>query len=184
MLGKAKSEGKVAPQLQDIWGRAVRRLVPWTVRRHRVTPADAEEFVQEGIAQLIRSSANVDTGNFETLLAAIGSRVNGIAVNARRKKAVRSVLLTRDGSFEDSDDDGAFEESLVDADVARRAVNALLERVAEDGLVFSIIGLMADEVYKPADQAKQLDCAVSEVYNARRRLNEHVDQVRKLMETW
>lgn len=183
-MGKGTEQKKAPPREDDVWARAFRRLVPWTVKRHNVSPSDAEELVQEGIAQLIRSGRTIDLEDFTGLLAAVGSRINGIAVNLRRKKAVQAVLLTSDGSFDDGGDENRFEESLIDDNLARRAVNIVLERIANDELVFSIVGLMAEEVYEPAEQAKRLERAVGDIYNARRRLSDHASAVRKQMEAW
>ena len=133
---------------------------------------------------MIRTGRKIDLEDFRELLRAIGSRVNGIAVNRRRNKAVSAVLLTTDGSFDDGGDESEFEDSLVNDDLARRGVSAILERIEADELVFSIVSLMAEEVYEPAEQAKRLGRAIGDVYNARRRLADHARAVRKQMETW
>ena len=183
MEGKATTGSKPS-SLDDVWVRVFRRLVPWAARRHRVTATEAEDLVQEGIAQLIRSEGKIDTADFGALLRAVGSRVNGVAVNLRRKKAARAVLLTSTGSFDERDDANEFAERLLDNDLARRAVNAVLDRLTHDELAFSVLGLMAEEVYEPAEQARQLHLDVADIYNARRRLDGHAKAVRDLMETW
>src|SRR5690606_33795179 len=126
---KTTDQKRVTPPEDAVWARAFRNLIPWTVKRHRVSPSDAEELVQEGIAQLIRTGRKIDLEDFRELLRAIGSRVNGIAVNRRRNKAVSAVLLTTDGSFDDGGDESEFEDSLVNDDLARRGVSAILERI-------------------------------------------------------
>ena len=71
--------------------------------------------------------------------------------------------LTAAGSFDERGDGHEFEEVLIDNDIAGRAVNAVLERIANDELVFSIVGLMAEEVYEPAEQAKRLERHIGDV---------------------
>jgi hypothetical protein len=117
LVGKGTDQKKVAPREDDVWAQVFRRLVPWTVKRHGITPADAEEVVQEGIAQLIRSGKSIDFENLEAVLLAVGSRINGVAVNRRRNKALRAVLLTRDGSFDERGDGNEFEDVLIEDDI-------------------------------------------------------------------
>jgi hypothetical protein len=54
----------------------------------------------------------------------------------------------------------------------------------EDDLVFGLISQAAEGVEAPADQAKALGRSVQDVYNARRRLKTHVEQLKASMEEW
>jgi hypothetical protein len=67
---------------------------------------------------------------------------------------------------------------------SRTTSNTVLERIVDDELAFAVVGLMAEEVYEPVEQAKRLGREVGHIYNARRRLADHAKAVRKLMETW
>jgi DNA-directed RNA polymerase specialized sigma24 family protein len=172
----------------ELWGLTFKRLVLWTVRKHRVNVSDAEEIVQDAIRLFLRAGGVVDTANPRALFLAIGSGVNGIAVNMRRKKSSRMVALTDDGFLSDLDQvpaaaDGP-EQRMIEDQLARRRTAAMLKRVQGDELALGILTLMAEGVSEPAEQAKALGHPVAEVYNARRRLKSHADTVAKLMESW
>lgn len=172
------------PGADDPWLLVLRRLVPWSMRRHRLNAADAEEIVQEAVRQFLAAGGVVDASDPKGLLQAIGSRINGIAVDMRRKKALRAVGLTADGRLPEVEEPEPFEERELRDDTARRAVELLLERVGDDELVRSVVMQMADGVDSPADQAKALGRDIREVYNARRRLVTHVGAVQESMESW
>lgn len=167
----------------ELWGLTFRRLVAWTMRKHGLPHADAEEMVEEAIVQFL-NSGSVTPSDPRELLQALGSRINGIAVNRRRKKALHAVMLTADGSPAELDDPPDPEKVIASDDVARKAVSTLLERVAGDDVVSSIIMCMVEGVEEPTAQAKAMSLDVREVYNAKRRLKTHVEAVKKLMETW
>lgn len=172
------------PGADDMWLLVLKRLVPWSMRRHRLNAADAEETVQEAVRQFLAAGGVVDASDPKALLQAIGSRVNGIAVDMRRKKALRAVGLTFDGQLPDVPEADVLEDRQVRDDSARKGVATLLERVADDELVRRIVEQMADGVDNPAEQAKALGRDIREVYNARRRLVTHVAAVEQLMESW
>ncbi len=173
---------------QALWAQAFKRLVLWTVRRHRMNAADAEETVQEAVRQFFEAGGVVDANNPKALLDALGSRVNGIAVNRRRKKADGAVRLTAEGSAKEldapSDSMPSSEARVVDGDLARRAISTLLERVDGDDLAQSIVLQEVEGVEDAADQARALARDVADVYKARKRLRTHVLAVKELMEKW
>lgn len=161
-----------------IWADAYTRLVPWTMRRHGVGVHDAEEIVQDAIRLFIRAGSVVEPANLGGLLRALGSRVNGIAVNRRRNKSLTHVLIVPADSLPDA----GYAPRHMEVDAARKAISTLLERIDGDELATSVVMLIADGVTKPADQARQLGVAVEDIYKARRRLSHHARVVKKTME--
>jgi len=184
LLGESKAETTAIKTEDELWRHVFKRLVVWTAKSHRMNPADAEETVQEAIRLFLKAGGQADPADPRALLLALGSKVNGIAVNRRRKKAELAVRLTDDGSEAEPDRPSSPEERIVDAQVARKAVSTLLDRVGDDQVVTDIIMQTSDGVEDPADQAKAIGCGIRDVYNGRRRLKTHVDAVRKLMEGW
>lgn len=184
MLGESKERTTAGTTEDELWKLAFKKLVLWTVKRHRMNPADAEQTVQEAIRLFLKAGGQVDPANPKALLDALGSNINGILVNRRRKKAERAVGLTDDGEAAELDDPPDAEQAVVDAVIARKAISTLLERVENDELATAVVMQTLDGVEDPAEQAMALGCAVREVYNARRRLKSHVEAVRQLMETW
>jgi hypothetical protein len=168
----------------ELWRLAFKRLVLWTMKRHRMNPADAEETVQEAVRLFLNAGGVASPERPRALLDALGSNINGIAVNRRRKKAERAVHLTTDGEPPELEGPLDAEQRVADDHAARRAVAALLERVEGDELATALVWQTLDGVEAPADQAKALGRDVRDVYNARRRLTTHVDAVKQLMETW
>jgi hypothetical protein len=184
LLGESKAATAMALTEDGLWELAFKRLVVWTVKRHRMNPADAEETVQEAIRLFLNSGGRADPANPKLLIDALGSSINGIAVNRRRKKAALAVGLTADGEPAEPEDYLDAEQRIVDLAIARKAVSSLLDRVVDDDVATGIVMQTLDGVEDPAAQAKALGRSAHEVYNARRRLKAHVEAVKKLMETW
>lgn len=168
----------------QLWQLAFKKLVIWTVKRHRMNAADAEETVQEATRLFLKAGGTADPANPKALLEALGSNINGIAVNRRRKKTALAVTLTSDGESAELDEPDDPEQRILNDDFARRAISTLLERIEEDELATAIVMQMIDGVEDAADQAKALGRRIQDVYNARRRLKTHREAVEKLMETW
>ena len=184
MLGESKARTRTGTPEDELWKLAFKKLVLWTAKKHRMNPADAEEIVQDAIRLFLKAGGQADPSNPKALLDTLGSNINGIAVNRRRKKAELAVHLTADGEPAELDDPPDPEQRSVDDDIARRAVSTLLERIDGDELATAIVMQTIDGIEDAADQAKVLGRRVQEVYNARRRLKEHVEAVKQLMETW
>jgi hypothetical protein len=178
LVGESKER---VPAADELWKLAFKRLVPWTMKTHRVDKADAEETVQEGIRQFLAAGGDADPAEPKALLQALGSRINGVMVDRRRKKAARAVALTADGSPAEAVDPGNFERELLDDDLVRKAVSALLERLEGDELATAVLMQMSEGVDDADTQAKALGRDVRDVYKARRRLKTHAEAVEKLM---
>lgn len=182
LVAKAQATAPAGSGEGELWTSVFKRLVVWTAKRHRMNPADAEETVQEAIRQFLAGGGQADPAYPRALVDALGSRVNGIAVNRRRKKADRFVNPTRDGSIPEPDEHPDTEQRLADAQFAHRAISALLGRLDGDELAMSVLLAWGDGVDGASDQASSLGRNVREVYNARRRLKAHVEVLLAQME--
>jgi DNA-directed RNA polymerase specialized sigma24 family protein len=158
------------------------QLLAWTIKRHCSNLADAQEVLQEAIKQFINAGGNMADSS-ENLLNAIRSRINGVANNRRRHKASKAVNLSADGTDPENDDDGLYEERLVDNDWIRKSMDLLLDRIGNDDILFSMLEKMTDGFESPAEIAEALKVDVKQIYNASRRLNSHVAAVKARMES-
>lgn len=176
-------ENKDRAAEDELWKLAFRRLVAWTMKTHRVSAADAEESVQEAARLFISGGGRADPKDPKALLAALGSQVNGVMVNRRRKKSSRAVELSKDGAPVDHSDSGDFERQLIDDDLVRVGISRVMERLDEDKIAEGVLMKMCEGIEEPAAQATALGCPVTEVYKARTRLKTHAEAVEKqLME--
>ncbi len=169
---------------EELWKLVFKKLVFWSVKKHRLNHADAQETVQAAIRQFLQAGGIADPANPRALLEALGSRINGIAVNRRRNMVLKSVGLTLDGSLPEASGLEDPEQRISGADIARKAVSTLLNRVEEDSQVLAIVMQISDGVEEPAEQARILGLDIRDVYRARRRLKTHVDAVKQMMEDW
>jgi DNA-directed RNA polymerase specialized sigma24 family protein len=167
----------------ELWKVTFKRLVAWTARRHRMTPADAEDIVQDAIRLFLKAGGQPDPADPKGLFYALGSNVNGIMVNKRRNKVDRAVSLMGDVTEAELGDPDT-EARIADAQVARKAVSAVFDRVSGDELASQVMMLQSEGMDDAASQAKHLGVNVTEVYNARRRLKGHVEAIQKLAENW
>jgi len=166
----------------DLWKTAFSRLVPWTIKRHGMSCPDAEETVQEAVRLFLKAGKTVDPANAKALLDALGSQINGIAVNRRRNKAMQAVQLTADGSLTAADPAPGQEQQVIDDQLAKRAVSLLLDRVRSDDIATAIVIEMSGGNDVPAEQARAIGCSVADVYKGRQRLKAHVKAVCEKME--
>lgn len=150
-----------------------------------MSPATAEEVVQEAVRLFVSSGRQPDPAQLTALLRVLGSNVNGIVVNRRRKKSDLAVVLTADGNDPDGSHDLANPESqALDRELCQRAISALLERVEGESIVTAVLWKTIEGIEDAADQAKALNLSSAEIYKARRRLKEHTDAVQEQMESW
>lgn len=169
------------PSTDELWGRAYKVLVLWSIKRFRVSMQDAEDLVQEGMKQFIGAGGTADAG-FKALLQAVGSRINGEHNNQSRNKASNAVRLTADGQLPDDRVGDHAEDRVVAVNWSRKAVGVLLDRVGGDDVLLAMVTHMADGTDAPAELAVALGVGPGDVYNARRRLNGHVTAVKASME--
>lgn len=161
------------------WERVSEQLLAYTAARLRFTrPADAEQITQEALAQLFSPEkyAAWDPDGGQSLMENLGSRVNGLLSNLRKREKRR-------GIHEELDDEQVLgnapspEDRVLDVHEARQALDELLERVDGDEVCDDVLVQMAAGYDKPADVALRTGRAVQEIYKARRRLVPHIDAI-------
>ncbi len=150
------------------WGEITLRLTLFAVRRG-VPPDDAEEVVQEAFSQLFDPDYkewSPDVPSVASLMRHLGSTVNGIIMNKRR----------RQGRWGPAVDLARVKLSNgVTADRERHSADwqcEVLGRLDGDDDACSIFYLIVDDVPKAADEAAELGWPVARVYEARRRLRQ------------
>ncbi|MEZ4446996.1 MAG: hypothetical protein R3B72_48400 [Polyangiaceae bacterium] len=149
------------------------------MKRFRLAPQDAVDVVQEAIAQFLASPAGDGELTPGELMMGVGSRINGVMANRRRKQIDRAARPTSDGALPERSDDGETEARLLGKAHAEKALGLLLARVAGDRLLTEAV-LAADS--KPAELADRLGVTPEAIYNARRRLDKHVQALRLELE--
>lgn len=170
---------------EQLWAAVYGRLVGWTVNKKRLEPKEADEVVREAITQFVAANNNHGDLGERDLLRGVGSCINGNLRNRRRKKIEKATSLSTDGVLPEQNDHGLVEADLITADLARRAVSALLDRVteaeADDDLLPRMVLAMIDGHVKPRELATHLGVGIGDVYNARKRLARHVAAVKSEM---
>ena len=170
-----------APQsLQSVdWSRVLPRLTAFALRRlaRGARLPDAEDIAREAIAQLYDPKYKKWDPAERDLLLDLGSRVNGIIQNRRRKKV--EVLGDEVDEVRALDAERRDSADPVRGIEARQTLDRLLARVSKDELVEQILLLMTDGVFKAAAQAEALKRPIKDIYNARRRLVDHVESIRR-----
>jgi DNA-directed RNA polymerase specialized sigma24 family protein len=160
------------------WGETYRRLLAYSINRlGRASLADAEQITQEALAQLFdHEHYDWDPDGGVALIDDLGSRVNGLVSNLRRKDRRRGIHV----ELEDDVAGGGSpspETRAADGEEARQAVADLLSRVDGDNVCEDVVLHMADGLDRPADVAAKTGRDVREIYNARRRLLPHIAAV-------
>jgi hypothetical protein len=165
------------------WAAVTKRLVVFAHRRLGGRSIEtAQEIAQEAIARVWDPNyADWDPVTEPSIMRHLGSVVNGLIRNlnvSHRERAERAhdpeeVERAAGRSKDGADGDGM--DRRIDA---ARVIDRFLDRTAGDDLVTRLLMVMADGEDKPAQQATKLGVPVTEVYNARRRLNGHVGPIR------
>jgi DNA-directed RNA polymerase specialized sigma24 family protein len=142
----------------------------------------AKEIVQEALTRLWDPAySDWDPMKEPSLLRHLGSVVNGIVRNLNVAARERALVTRSPDALERAAErgpgapDGRAADGRIDA---RKAVDRLLERTADDEIVAGIVLLMADGVDRPAEQSSAIGRPIGDVYNARRRLKDHASAVR------
>jgi len=166
------------------WVVITKRIVLFAHRRLGCRSIEmARDVAQEALTRVWDPEyADWDPSKEPSLVRHLGSVVNGIIRNLNVSQRERVERPHSPDALEQAVDEGGKPTADGGSPSARidacKILDRFLERTAEDKLASGIILLMADGVDKPSEQAVSLGVPVKDVYNARRRLNEHVGPVR------
>lgn len=161
------------------WGEETLRLTGFAFRRlgrkHRLK--DAEDLALEAIAQYLDPRNSPDRS--KSLRDVLGSIVNGLVKNLRRKEARWA------GPPGDPDDVLEHvaaktltpEEAVGFKEKVKRKMDALLDRVATVPEAEQILLLEIEGVDEPSEQAQKLKVDIRDVYRARRKLAGIQDEI-------
>ncbi len=165
--------------LEDIdWGAVYKKVRVYAARRTGGDEALAEDLLQQAIADLFDPS-KVDWDPKERSLAQdLGSRVNGLLSNLRKKQQRRD---EKRADVPKGWESGSPEDRVLAQDEARQVTDALLEAIADDDMATQVLIAMSEDE-KPAETAARLSVPINDVYNARRRLQGHAAKIRATME--
>ncbi|MCA9670845.1 MAG: sigma-70 family RNA polymerase sigma factor [Myxococcales bacterium] len=165
------------------WADVLTRLVAYSLRRLRRfgvgNVADAEQIAQEAVRRLLDPEYGSSLEAFDDARALqwqLQSIVNGLINNYQRKRATRAELSFSPAELPRAAASGgeAYHVDKLDAELVMRRLRARLE--AQDPIAAQLVELYE---LKPAEQAAELGRSVREIYNARRRLKEHIEAVRR-----
>lgn len=169
------------------WGAVSKRLTVYAYHRLArfglATPELAQDMAFEALRRMFDDAyASPHDGSPGSMILALGSLVNGLVNNHRRK------LSTQRESTHDlseasmtrrlRDERESPEEQVTRRQYTERVLDALRVRVAEDPLGAAIVEGCLRGVDEPAAQAAELGVSVREIYNANRRLKKHYAAVR------
>ncbi len=158
--------------------------------RARIRPASqatlaiAEEIAQEAIGRLFDANYKQWDPAREPLLDHLRSVVNGIAHNRSKMSKRRSEDLCDPeelARLSDESKDRADEGIKVETTLyAEKMVATLGRRLDGDALAENVFLLTMDGIDRPREQAEQLQCHVRDIYNAKRRLRDHLEAIKDL----
>jgi DNA-directed RNA polymerase specialized sigma24 family protein len=161
------------------WDEIARRLSLFARRRlgSRGTMEDAQDLAFEAIRRALDPDyADWDPGAQPSLLRHLGSVVNGLIQNRTRSRALALASARKPETLDvvgPSPEDG-----LSARQQTERALELLSSRLGADAVARSVLALTLDGIDKPRHQAERLGAPVGDIYNARRRLDGHIDAVR------
>jgi DNA-directed RNA polymerase specialized sigma24 family protein len=168
---------RAAPALDTAdWKAVSKRLFAYALRRHRLSPEDAEQIAQEAIRRFFDPAySRYAPEAHGDVLRFLGSVVNGIVVNQRRRRHERPASTFALDALIDSAP--SPEDRAADAEHARAIVAVLMNRTQDDRIARRVLEIMSQGISKPAEQAAELAVPIAEVYLARRRLKSHLAAV-------
>lgn len=179
--------GPKSPDIDDLleqldWGSIRGRLVLFAARRlgTRGKKEDAEEFADEAIVKFLDHRwADWDPVVDPDAKKLLGSILNGDIQNWLRSGAKKRLVFDTDVVDTAGGASSDIEARAVELDLYRKVVAVLMDRVSRDPQCNQLFLLMLSGVSDSRDQAREMGCSVTEVYNARRRLFMHVERARK-----
>ncbi len=165
------------------WGVVAMRLTVYAYRRLKRIGVDDASLAEDYASEAIRrhfDDTYADWNGEDPLLHHLGSVVNGLVSNLRRKRARRPThheldeRRAMDGPNQDEDP----EEQAGRKELAELALEALRERLDGDDVAYGVIEQLLVGEDRPRAIAAALELDVREVYNANRRLKKHYAAVR------
>lgn len=175
------------------WAEISQRLTKYAKHRlgTRGTWQDAEQLAQEAICRFLDPEyAAWDTEKQPDIMLHLGSIVNGVLANHVRKwenckidhKEPNKLGAEIDNRQRRSGNSISAEGKCSDSPDARKVLSILTDRLAQDSLCQEVLLLHMDGIDRPAEQATALERPVKEINNARRRLDDHLQAVRRMLE--
>jgi DNA-directed RNA polymerase specialized sigma24 family protein len=165
------------------WPVLIRRLKGHARRKvgRDASENDAEDLVHEAIAHGLD---HLDGWQHTTtsLVDYLGSIMNGIAINRRRKrKRQQEDVMHEDDIAADSSrapaDPRAGEALHLAADLTRATVTRLEARLAGDGLALAVLALFLQDITMPKDQQAATKREMKEILAARLKIARHAAKV-------
>ena len=159
------------------WTAITRRLVLLAVHRHRLSLEDAEQIAQDAVCRFFDAEyVRYEPDTHGDVARFLGSIVNGLVVNHRRHDAHGTAWLV--GSAGLVDTQPSPEEHAMLAEHGRHALAKLRRRTKRDVLVMRLVeAILFDGIHGPTEQAKHLGVRIKDIYEAWRRLREHLEAI-------
>lgn len=166
------------------WGDVAVRLAAYLAMRlgRRASPADVEELASETLCRVFDGEyKDWDPEREPNPFRFCLSVANGLARNFVRR-AYRSREVAVPDKLEAVSPGGEPADSSVAARDDARAMELLRRRVEDDEMICRILDLYAEGVEKTRHIAEALGASRSEVHNAKRRLLNHVERVKEMLD--
>lgn len=162
------------------WKIISKQLALYAQRRLGGKMDRANEIAQEAITQVFDPAYVRWDPEKQSLEEHLGSVVNGLVINDKRKRRKRRTIDDELQDLQKSVD--TPEEDFIDNDVRERALARLTESVAGDELASAVVdAVVTDGIEEPAKQAEALNQPIQRIYNARRRIVAHCDRIAREM---
>ena len=168
------------------WDAITTQLVAFAFRRlHRRSLETAKEIAQEAITRIWdRGYKAWNPEEQPSLLEHLGSVVNGIIRNQYTAAGTRAEYLREPERIARLADKtgtpyGGREDQRIDAGAFLSTIHA---RLACDSVAGQVLLSIADGIDRPREQAEYLKRPVGDIYNAKRRLLDHVAAIARNQE--
>ena len=169
-------DDRAAPDLESIdWKWTYENLVAFGRRRHRLTSEQAEQDAQEAISRVFDPAyIRYDPAVHGTLLEFLGSIVNAIVANRRRRGSPAKWFLGLEG---DEEEPRSPEEHAIAKERFERVLVKLLERTKHDPIARKLLAVMLEGVEGIENEADRVGVTAAQIEKALRRLKAHVEVI-------
>lgn len=159
------------------WEAITRRLVLYAMHDHHLPLADAEQIAQEAIYRYFGGDAErYDAERHGTVLRFLRGIVNGLVSNVRRHEAHGRAWTVESATWIESAP--TPEEHAILIEHGRQALARLRRRTKRDPIVWRLVeAIVLEGVCGPTAQAEHLGVRVEDIYEAWRRLKEHLQAI-------